>query len=365
MSAAFVNLKKLTGAAIVKTAARHNLREIQAELGASGHINAAQSCQNMRLAGPETAAEVADLADNAMQDAGVGTLRKDAVRAVELVVSLPAGSNPAKVEAFFADALEWVRGFFGAPVLSAVVHLDEEAPHMHALLLPLANGRMVGSDLVGNRERLQAMQTGFFESVACRYGLSRPRPEKRLSRAIRGEAATAALACLQSHPEHLQLPSVRTALHESIATNPLPVLVALGLEMPTGKTKKGASFVEIMTKPCRPEPRLNPIGFDAPAVMPESKPYPCVGFANQPEHQRAPKPTVQSQDARTRAEKLRRDDSPHDDAAHGGYERVRDDAPGIWNDETGELVPIPAKPPGDARTWARAECARLRGSQCD
>ncbi|WP_158239159.1 plasmid recombination protein [Uliginosibacterium sp. TH139] len=279
MAAAFVSLKKLTGAAIVKTAARHNLREIQAELGSDSHINPAQTCRNMHLAGPATAAEVADLANNAMQDAGADKLRKDAVRAVEVLVSMPATFDPAKLESIFADALEWVRGFFGVPVLSAVVHLDEEAPHMHALLLPLANGRMVGSDLVGNRGRLQAIQAGFFESVACRYGLSRPRQEKRLSRVIRDEAASVALACLFSHPERLQQPSVRTALHEAIATHPEPMLAALGLEMPTGNAKAQKSFVEIMTKPCKPEPKSNPVGFKAPAVTPESKPYPCVGFA--------------------------------------------------------------------------------------
>ncbi len=354
MSAAYVSLKKLTGAAIIKTAARHNLREIQAELGAGSHINPAQTCRNMRLAGPETAAELADLADNAMQDAGVGTLRKDAVRAIELLISLPADFAPAKLEGFFADALAWVRAFFGVPVLSAVVHRDEEAPHMHALLLPLANGRMVGSDLVGNRGRLQAIQAGFFESVACRYGLSRPRPEKRLSRALRDEAASVALACLQSHPERLQLPSVRTALHEAIASHPAPMLAALGLEMPTGKAKPQKSFVQIMTKACKPEPRPNPIGFDAPAVTPERKPYPCVGFANPPQHSAPAKPQAPPPPAILQA-----DEAPPCDASPGDYERVPDDVPGIWDEVSGELVPIPAKPPGRARAWAQAECARL------
>ena len=354
MSAAYVSLKKLTGAAIVKTAARHNLREIQAELGARSHINPAQSCQNMRLAGPETAAEVADLADNAMLDAGIKKLRKDAVRAVELVVSLPTGSPSEKVKEFFADALEWVRDFFDVPVLSAVVHLDEEAPHMHALLLPLANGRMGGSDLVGNRGRLQAMQAGFFESVACRYGLSRPRSAKRLSHATRGEAATVALACLQLHPERLQMPSVRTALHEAIASHPEPILTALGLEMPTGRAKPQKSFVQIMTKACKPELRPNPIGFDAPAVTPKSKPYPCVGFENPPEHSAPAKPEETPPPAIVQP-----DEAPPCDASPGDYKRVPDDEPSIWDEVSGELLPMPVKPPGKVRAWAQAECAQL------
>ncbi len=355
MAAAFVSIKKLTGAAIVKTAARHNLREIQGELGADSHINPAQTRRNMHLAGPETALEVADLADNTMQDAGADKLRKDAVRAVEVLVSVSAGFDPTKLEGFFADALEWVRGFFGVPVLSAVVHLDEEAPHMHALLLPLANGRMVGSDLVGNRGRLQAMQAGFFESVACLYGLSRPRPEKRQSRTIRGEAASVALACLQSHPERLQLPSVRTALHEAIATHPEPMLAALGLEMPTGKAKAQKSFVQIMTKPCKPEPRPNPIGFDAPAVTPESEPYPCVGFANPPEHSTTAKPEE------TPPAIVQTNEPPICDTSPGDYERVPDDAPGVWDEVRGEWVRLPKKRPGSTKLWAQREMKQLMG----
>src|SRR5207245_6185490 len=58
-----------------------------------------------------------------------------------------------------SDSLAWIEVYFAVPVLSAVVHVDEAAPHMHVLLLPLLNGRMQGSDLVGSRSRLRAMQS--------------------------------------------------------------------------------------------------------------------------------------------------------------------------------------------------------------
>lgn len=246
MSAAYMAAKKLTGVAIVQTAARHNLREIQAELGADSHIDPAKSCRNLRLAGPATAVVVAELANNAMQDAGVVKLRKDAVRAVEVVVSLRSGTR-VNIEGFFADSLEWVRGFFDVPVLSAVVHLDEAAPHLHVLLLPLKDGRMVGSDLVGHRTRLRSMQSSFFDAVASKYGLTRPKAEKCLSRTVRDKAGRMVLDCLQSNPECLQLPDVRMALAQAIAANPEPMIAALGLDMPTGKGVQGKTFVAIMT----------------------------------------------------------------------------------------------------------------------
>ena len=53
---------KLTGGGIIGKAARHNRRVIQAELGASGTIDATRSHLNITLMGPSTADEVAQLA---------------------------------------------------------------------------------------------------------------------------------------------------------------------------------------------------------------------------------------------------------------------------------------------------------------
>lgn len=278
MSAAYLSVKTLKGAGIVLKAARHNLREIQAELGAAERIDPMRSSQNMCLAGPATAAEVAAQAEQAMLGSGVGKLRRDAVRSVEVVVTLPVGAR-MDLASFFGDTLAWVRSFFQVPVLSAVVHLDEAAPHMHVLLLPLVGGKMAGSDLLGNRTRMQAMQTAFYEAVARKYGMSRPRAGQRISRALRDKAAKMALGCLKSHPERLQLPDVHLALTNCIADNPEPMIHALGLQMPASKPKREKTLVEIMTRPCKPEPKPNPIGFQpAPRMCQESKPYPCVGF---------------------------------------------------------------------------------------
>lgn len=374
MSAAYLATKKLTGAAIVLTAARHNLREIQAELGADGYIDPARSCCNLRLVGPDTAAAVADLASNAMQDAGVAKLRKDAVRAVEVVISLPEGFA-VDVPAFFADALAWVRDFYAVPVLSAVVHLDEAAPHLHVLLLPLRDGRMVGSDLVGDRTRLQAMQCGFYDVVARKYGLAKPRAEKRLSRAMRDNAARLALDCLQGHPERLQWPSVRMALVQCIAANPAQIIAALGLEMPTGKTRTKITgkdaVTRLMIKPCKPEPKpigfrkqrqsAKPIGFEPAPSAPNPEPYHCVGFASGETASQAPiLPAHPSQEP----EQTTATHPPLVDRVEDDNDEVReldaDKAGWLWDGDLGEWVkPAPAKTKGKARAWAEKEMQRM------
>ena len=53
------------------TAARHNLREIQAELGSVGRIDPGRSATNAILAGPSDAAQVQALAVSLMAAAGL------------------------------------------------------------------------------------------------------------------------------------------------------------------------------------------------------------------------------------------------------------------------------------------------------
>ncbi len=275
MSAAYVSLKKLVGAGMVMVAARHNLREIAAEIGVSGHVDGSRMHLNRIIDGPSEAEGVAVLAESLMREAQIGKLRKDAVRAVEIIVSLPSDAHIDAIS-FFPDALAWLRSHFNVPVLSAVVHLDEGAPHVHVLLLPLLGGRMVGSDLVGNRTNLQALQRGFADEVSARYGLERPMPQKRPTASVRRSGAEAAISCLRASPDRLHEPSVRKALLEAIASNPEPILTALGVSMPTGKPARKKTFAEIWAKPMRPEGNANPIGFA------EREAQNPIGFARAP-----------------------------------------------------------------------------------
>ncbi|WP_159462761.1 plasmid recombination protein [Caballeronia catudaia] len=252
---------------MVRTAARHNLREIQAELGATSHIDSNRTHLNEVLFGPYDADGVSALAKSLMSAAGISKLRKDAVRAVELVVGLPPASG-IDTEAFFADALAWARNFFDVPVLSAVVHVDEDAPHIHVLLLPLVAGRMVGSAVMGNRSRLQAMHADFHAKVGSRYGLARANPAKRLTGDIRRKAARTALECIVDAPQRMREPNVMHALLDVVAAKPEQVLAALGLSVPVGSDEKRTKeWIRIWTKPQKCESRTKPIGVVSPFAI--------------------------------------------------------------------------------------------------
>lgn len=275
-------IKRLYGAGIVRAAAKHNLREIAAEIGADGHIDPARIADNFILRGPSTAKEVAALAKSLMDAAGVLKCRKGAVTALELLFTLPAASN-IDPRRYFEQATAWAEQYFGVPVLSCIGHLDEGSPHAHALLLPLVNGRMGGSDLHGGKAKLAAMQTSFHEAVGAPHGLPKYVPQKRLSAPVRAAAMALARETLQ----------VNAALNDDIidallvphTKDPAPLLLALGIAMPAPKPK-AKDFVSIMTAVCKPEkqspigkPGHYPIGKEIHAAPNSSLPDTCVGEA--------------------------------------------------------------------------------------
>lgn len=274
-------IKRMYGPGIILVAAKHNLREIAAEIGTGSHIDAARIRHNFNLRGPNTAAGVAQLAKSLLDAAGVVDFRKTAVRALELLFTLPAGStiNPGE---YFERATCWAEQHFGVPVLSSLVHLDESAPHCHVLLLPLVNGKMNGSDLHGGKAKLWAMQASFHEEVSVKYGFARQAPKKRLSAAARAAGMARLRECFQNNTvisDH-----AISVLLKPHAKDPESLLLALGLEMPSSQST-GKSFVDIMTAPCKPEPRNYSKG--KISGTPESNveieqqmgsyPYTCVG----------------------------------------------------------------------------------------
>lgn len=276
-------IKRLYGAGIVRVAAKHNLREIAAELGADGHIDAARIADNFTLRGPATADGVAQLAKSLMESAGVTKCRKTAVMALELLFTLPAAAaiDPRQ---YFEQATTWAEQHFGVPVLSCVVHLDEGAPHAHALLLPLVDGRMGGSDLHGGKAKLWAMQTDFHTRVGAQYGFARQAPTKRHSIAARAAGMAMLRDCFQTNTA-MSDAAINVLLKPHVK-DPEPLLVALGFAMPAPKAHAKGSFVAIMTAPCKPEPRnpigkarRNPIGKAVLEATSESQPYTCVGIA--------------------------------------------------------------------------------------
>jgi len=302
-------IKKLKGSGIILAAARHNRRAIAAELGAASHIDPSRCRLNVRMAGPGTPEAVAELAQCLMAEAGACNLRRDAVRALESVFSLPAGGGGVDPADYFARCIEWAGAQFG-PVLSADVHHDEAAPHLHVLCLPLRDGRMVGSDLVGGPPQLRRLQTAFHADVACGFGLKCGAP--RLSVKGREALAGAVLAHLKASADPVLTSPMWPAIRDAIESDPRQFAQAVGLNTDGASKppkKPGRTFADIMTsrgkgaRTLEAERRRDrkltaskPIGFGAfdvgsdspPANDQKTRTLCSVGFASATAHPDSP-----------------------------------------------------------------------------
>jgi len=280
----FLRMEGLKGRSKVLVAAKHNHREILAELGGvQSGIDPSKSWLNRVLRGESTAAGVAKEARDLMSAAGIEKLRKDALRGVEVIFSLPTDSS-VDANAFFEDAVQWAEQWFAVPILSAVIHNDEAAPHCHVILLPLVDGAMRGSALMGNRSKLFRMQADFHTKVGQNYGFGRQAAAPSFSAALRSQAMAAAFDMLEAN-SGIQSTVLRVLLGPHFK-DPAPLLSALGIAIPgiSPKSKPQASFVAIMTRPCKDErkvaPRRNPIGLTDEALLRSAQTLSCVGVVH-------------------------------------------------------------------------------------
>lgn len=93
--------------------------------------------------------------------------RKDAVRAIEvLFTSDKAFFKKVDYEQYFNECKKWLVDTFGKEnFLQAVTHLDEETPHMHAILTTVKEGKFNYSGYINGRQDLRALQDSFYNKV--------------------------------------------------------------------------------------------------------------------------------------------------------------------------------------------------------
>lgn len=208
-------------------AARHNLREIQAEQGAKGHIDPKRTRHNCIIAGPASALEVQALANSLLADVDTSKLKRDHCQAIEAVFSLPSGS-PIDPANYFAQCSDWLVRETMLTVLSGVVHHDEAAVHLHVLLLPLKEGRHVGGAPIARLE-LKRLRDSYFAKVAGPAGL------KRDSAKVRGIVKKWAVDAVLRECEAMGLRNaigpLWAVLMAAIERDPTPAMLALQIDV--------------------------------------------------------------------------------------------------------------------------------------
>jgi hypothetical protein len=106
-------------------------------------------------------------------------VRKNAVLAIEyLITASPEdmkGKTRAEQDAYFADALTWLKVRHGAEnIVYAGIHRDETTPHMTAFVVPLdERGKLNCRSFLGGANALSEMQSDFAKRVGQQHGLQR------------------------------------------------------------------------------------------------------------------------------------------------------------------------------------------------
>lgn len=235
---------KVKGKNGVLNAAKHNKRELQSERGAGANIDAFRTSLNYSLTDPATAEQIDRTTKVLMVQAGIDKTRKNQVMALEIIFSLPINRHQQDTRPFFRDCMKWTIDNMPGALLSFDVHLDESAPHAHALILPLVNDRMKGNEIMGGMGKLMYWINRFYSDVAINYGFSRNQ-----NRYLAGKQKEAidkqVLSRLIVDPimKSMVWPCVRDAIRK----DPLPYAQILGIEYQQKTDKKRKSFMQIMT----------------------------------------------------------------------------------------------------------------------
>jgi hypothetical protein len=333
------------------TAARHNLREIQKEIGADRRINQERICLNEILAGPATAADVEALAQTLRDHIGYTPKRRDFTQAHEIVFTLPSQTK-VNTSAFFGFCLAFVVAEFGqSSILSAVIHRDEEAPHMHVLLSPTIAGKYVGSALITKSS---------WAELVDKFALAAPKAfgvtvERTLTGPMRKQVTRAVHDGLKSLLERHISDALMIVILKAAGRNPTPFKAAMGITV-TPINDGGAEFRRIALstgKGSKRERTRKPYGFENDKSDDVPKPY---GFESGSDGSKeaetilyvvSPKtPTVSTHpdwhDSHPTAPTAATP-STGDDLSHLTTTRVKDTdlATGAWDADRGEFVKAP------------------------
>lgn len=243
-SSYLLRLGTIKGKNGVLVAMQHNKRTLQAEHGASASIDPSKTHLNYCLTGKDDPQVIAKYARALMFEADIETPRKNGVMVVEVVFSLPIDRHAQDTRPFFNDCLIWVKKNMRGELLSFDVHLDESAPHAHAVILPLIDGKMQGNSLIGGRGNLMRLINLFHIEVARFHGLSSS-DRKRLSAKDKQALERQVLDRLKVDPAMKS--SVWACVRDAIHKDPLPYAQLLGIDRQNKLAIPKKTFAGIMT----------------------------------------------------------------------------------------------------------------------
>jgi hypothetical protein len=267
------------------------------------------------------------------------------------------------VTTYFTACAQWAGAEFGGldNIVSVDIHRDEAQDHAHVLLVPLFDGRLRGSDAVGNKRKLSELQAKFFKDVAAGFGFSKPRA--RLSGINKAQATRQVLDKLRQDPAAKS--AAWAVIRDSVERDPMPYALALGIVITDNPSKPAKTVAQIFTSKGKGRQKENPIGFQSEKPNRVSGPPEaqtlghCRDSISKPHHKPPPAPAHPSIEGASLVAEQNEAEQPGHQAADGdNIIRVRDselDATS-YNPDTGEFFRRPPARPSarnQADRWVR------------
>lgn len=163
---AVVKFAKLKTTGEMAASAAHNFRKEQPD-----NADPAKAYLNEELIKLESQ-DYIDAYKNKLAEQNIQP-KKGCIKALEVMMTFTGKQSEVDLEEWKKRSVEWVRNYFGKDnVISAIYHGDESSPHIHAVVVPIVDGRLYASEYINGRERCAAMQTSYAESVK-KLGLER------------------------------------------------------------------------------------------------------------------------------------------------------------------------------------------------
>lgn len=106
-------------------------------------------------------------------------VRKNAVHAVEFIMTASSEwyetSKGSTVEKWYKAAEKWCESVMGkGNIISFTLHMDEATPHIHAIGVPLVDGKLNAKAILGGTKyRMKELQDDYFEQVGKAAGQAR------------------------------------------------------------------------------------------------------------------------------------------------------------------------------------------------
>lgn len=108
--------------------------------------------------------------------------RKNAVLAMEAILTASpeffAQATPADKQKWLSESINWLKTTYGKNLVSAVLHVDESTPHIHAVILPLDGRGRLNARALFDRQHLRDVQQsypGALKALGLQRGIERSR----------------------------------------------------------------------------------------------------------------------------------------------------------------------------------------------